>query len=70
MSKLSDLERELTEVLNRHSAENELAQYLLGCLAAWNTGTGCLAAWNMRTRRCDAWYGRRALPLADELGER
>lgn len=42
-AKASELERDLAAVLNRHSQENAsntpdfiLAQYLLGCLAAWN----------------------------------
>jgi len=53
------LERKLAYALNCHSAENAsntpdfiLAQYLLGCLAAWN------AAVNERER----WYGRGDTP--------
>lgn len=49
------LETELAAALNRHSAENAsntpdfiLAQYLLGCLAAWNTAT----------QQRETWYGR------------
>lgn len=49
------LESELASVLNRHSQENAsdtpdfiLAQYLIACLAAWNTAT----------RQRESWYGR------------
>lgn len=53
------LERELASTLNRFSAENAsdtpdfiLAQYLLGCLAAWNQGV----------QQRETWYGRDARP--------
>jgi len=52
---MNDLEKELAATLNRHSAENAsntpdfiLAQYLLGCLAAWNTAV----------QQRETWYGR------------
>ena len=55
------LERELASVLNQFSAENVsntpdfiLAQYLLGCLAAWNTAV----------QQRETWYGRDARPTA------
>ena len=55
----NDLEHALASALNRFSAENLsntpdwiLAQYLLGCLAAWNTGV----------QQRETWYGRDARP--------
>jgi hypothetical protein len=55
------LERELQSLLNRYSQENAsntpdfiLAQYLLACLAAWNTGV----------QQRETWYGRDARPGA------
>lgn len=54
-----NLEQELKSCLNRHSAENDsntpdyiLAQFLLGCLAAWNTGV----------QQRETWYGRDGRP--------
>lgn len=54
-----DLQKELSEVLNRHSRENKsdtpdfiLAQYLLGCLEAFEAAT---------TKR-EKWYGREPKP--------
>ena len=51
---MSDLMQEITDALNRCSAENGsntpdwiLAQYLLGCLAAFNEAT----------KGRDKWYG-------------
>lgn len=59
---MMDLEREIATALNRASAENAsntpdfiLAQFLLGCLAAWNTGV----------QQRETWYGRDARPTAD-----
>lgn len=56
-----ELERELSSVLNRFSQENAsntpdfiLAQFLLGCLAAWNTGV----------QQRETWYGRDARPCS------
>ncbi len=53
------LERDLSGVLNRYSQENAsntpdyiLAQYLLGCLAAWNA----------TVQQRETWYGRDARP--------
>lgn len=53
------LEKEITTTLNRHSAENAsntpdyiLAQYLLGCLAAFNTAV----------QQRESWYGRDPRP--------
>ena len=53
------MEEEIRSVLNRHSAENGsntpdwiLAQYLLSCLAAWNTGV----------QQRETWYGRDPRP--------
>ena len=55
----NDLESALSAALNRFSAENAsntpdwiLAQYLLGCLAAWNTAV----------QQRETWYGRDARP--------
>lgn len=55
----NDLEHALASALNRFSAENAsntpdwiLAQFLLGCLAAWNTGV----------QQRETWYGRDARP--------
>ena len=57
----NDLEQALTSALNRFSAENAsntpdwvLAQFLLGCLAAWNQGVG----------QRETWYGRDGPPCA------
>ena len=54
-----DLEHALASGLNRYSAENPsntpdwiLAQFLLGCLAAWNQGV----------QQRETWYGRDARP--------
>lgn len=58
------LEKELQHVLNCHSAENAsntpdfiLAQYLLGCLAAWNQGV----------QQRETWYGRDARPASTAI---
>lgn len=55
----NDLESAITSALNRFSAENAsntpdwiLAQYLLGCLAAWNQGI----------QQRETWYGRDPRP--------
>ena len=55
----NDLKDALVSALNRCSAENPsntpdwiLAQYLLGCLAAWNMGV----------QQRETWYGRDARP--------
>ena len=52
-------EEELTSLLNHNSMENAsntpdwiLAQYLLACLAAWNTAV----------QQRETWYGRDARP--------
>lgn len=57
----NDLEHALASALNRFSAENAsntpdwiLAQYLLGCLAAWNVAT----------QQRETWYGRDGRPLS------
>lgn len=59
MDKERELERELATVLNRYSQENPsntpdwiLAQFLRGCLAAWNTGV----------QQREGWYGRDPRP--------
>jgi len=56
---MDDLAHALAAALNRFSAENAsdtpdwiLAQYLLGCLAAWN----------MAVQQREAWYSRDAQP--------
>ena len=56
---MSDFEKELTALINRHSLENEsntpdfiLAQYL----------TACLAAFAVATQQRETWYGRDAGP--------
>ena len=56
---VNDLQHTLASVLNRFSAENAsntpdfiLAQYLLGCLAAWNQAV----------QQRETWYGRDARP--------
>lgn len=55
MGPTSSLESLLADALNRYSAENDsdtpdfiLAQFLLGCLAAWNHSV----------KRREQWYGR------------
>ena len=57
------LEMELQQVINRHSAENVsnttdfiLAQYLVACLAAFNTAT----------QQRETWYGRDPRPTETE----
>jgi len=57
-----DLEHAIASALNRYSAENPsntpdwiLAQFLLGCLAAWNQGV----------QQRETWYGRDALPTGE-----
>ena len=61
----NDLEHAISSALNRFSAENPsntpdwiLAQYLLGCLAAWNQGV----------QQRETWYGRDARPSAAVSG--
>ena len=51
-------EKELEQVINMHSEENAsntpdfiLAQYLLACLAAWNTGVQQRENWYRRDPR-------------------
>lgn len=66
----NDLEHAIASALNRFSAENDsdtpdwiLAQYLLGCLAAWNLGV----------QQRETWYGRSivAKPASEQpIGER
>ena len=57
-------EKALEALINQHSIENAsntpdwiLAQYLLGCLAAWNTGV----------QQRETWYGRDASPSAQTV---
>jgi hypothetical protein len=54
----NDLEHEIAAALNRFSAENPsntpdwiLAQFLLGCLAAWNQGIQQRETWHGRDFR-------------------
>jgi len=64
-----DLEHALASALNRYSAENDsntpdwiLAQFLLGCLAAWNAGV----------KQREDWYGVSDRPgslSATEIGK-
>lgn len=56
---MTEFERDLAAVLNRHNAENEsntadfiLAEYLRGCLDVWNQAT----------RRREQWYGVAHVP--------
>jgi len=58
---MTEFEKELQTAINRCSRENEsntpdfiLAQYLVACLAAWNTAT----------QQRETWYGRDARPSA------
>ena len=46
------LEGDIQDAINRHSAENDsdtpdfiLAEYLIGCLAAWNAGVKARQRW-------------------------
>lgn len=65
-----ELTQELEQLLNKHSRENEsntpdfiLAQYLIGCLMAWEEAT----------RIRDKWYGRRPRPgviSLEDLGKK
>lgn len=63
------LERDLESVLNRYSAENGsntpdflLAEYLMGCLAAWNKGVVARDKWYaVRLRPGDSYFERDAL---------
>ena len=59
-------ECELGSLLNKHSQENAsntpdwvLAQFLRGCLAAWNQGT----------QQRETWYGRDARPSDGAKGD-
>ena len=61
----NDLKHALASALNRFSAENPsntpdwiLAQYLLGCLAAWNQGV----------QQRETWHGRDARPSVARSG--
>lgn len=63
-TKEEKLEKELATVLNRYSQENGsntpdfiLAQYLLGCLAAFNVAV----------HQRETWYGRNAQPTIGRL---
>jgi hypothetical protein len=56
---MESFESGLRDLINRHSRENEsntpdfiLAQYVLGCLTAFN----------MATQQRETWYGRDARP--------
>lgn len=49
---MTELEKEITTALNRHSAENAsntpdfiLAQYLMGCLHTWNKTINARRDW-------------------------
>jgi hypothetical protein len=64
--KIMTLEQEIAATLNRHCAENTsntpdfiLAQYLLGCLAAFDTAV----------QQRETWYGRDARPSFSETLE-
>lgn len=55
MSRMDAFERELEQLLNRHSMENDsdtpdfvLARYLVECLGAWNAAV----------QHRENWYGR------------
>ena len=57
-------EKELREIINRYSQENPsntpdfiLAQFLVSCLAAWNTGV----------QQRETWYGIDARPASNEV---
>lgn len=56
---MTELEKDIASVLNKHSAENDsnspdwiLAQYLCACLAAFNGAT----------QQREGWYGRDPRP--------
>ena len=58
------LEKEIQDIINRCSAENEsntpdfiLAQYLVGCLSAWNTAV----------QQREKWYGRNRESILKEI---
>lgn len=58
---MNEFEKELTGLINRFSEENAsntpdfiLAQYLIACLAAWNTGI----------QQRENWYGRDLRPTS------
>jgi len=58
---MSDFAKELETAINRCSQENAsntpdfiLAEYLMGCLAAWNRGV----------QQRETWYGRDARPTS------
>lgn len=60
---MKTFESELTELLNRHSRENDsntpdfiLAQYLVACLAALNTGI----------QQRETWHGPQPIPAPPE----
>ncbi len=64
---MDSLERQLEQLLNRFSAENEsntpdfiLAQFMLSCLAAWNVGVA----------ERDRWFGVRLEPGNSEQLQR
>ena len=61
-----EFESDLRALLNRHCQENNsntpdfiLAQFLLGCLAAWNRGV----------QQRETWYGRDPRPTATTAGK-
>lgn len=65
---ISELEQELTTLLNQHCAENGsdtpdflLAEFLMGCLEQWNRSV----------RQRDIWYGRdpTSFPALERLKE-
>ncbi len=64
---MTRLEAELSRLLNQHSAENAsntpdfiLAQFLMACLAAWNTGVQQRETWHIRDARPTLPSGRSA----------
>ncbi len=67
IKRMGSFEDELGAVINRYSQEQAsntpdfiLAQYLIGCLAAWNTAV----------QQRETWYGRDARPchIEERLG--
>ena len=64
MSKEKKFEKELEDLINRHSKENEsntpdfiLAQYM----------SNCLKNFNIATQQRETWYGRDARPSLSHL---
>lgn len=64
MSNPKDIERDIAHALNCNSAENasNTPDYILAQFLG-----GCLAAWNIATQQRETWHGRDARPIEHDV---